>query len=257
MTAPEHRAPTTDALAERAKVAVVVPATNTIVQPEMEAMRPPGVTNHVTRMFLPTRPYDDQVAYRQALETEEGNLEDALRLVLVCEPHVVAHGHSIHSFRGDGQRAIDEEKRLEALCGIPFVTPSRGVLAGLEAIGKPKRIAILTPYWPPADEMIADFFRSCGYDVVSTHGLKSVGPTAVARFSREQILQGFADVDRAQADALIHVGTNLPVSHLTPEIETKFGKPLIGVNVATYWLALRRLGIKDRLPGMGQLAENH
>lgn len=252
-----HKPPTTDTLAFRAKVAVVVPATNTVVQPEMEAMRPAGVTNHVTRMQLPPRPYDDQEAYGRALETEEGNLEDALRLVLVCEPHVVAHGHSIHSFRGDGQRAVDEEKRLEALCGLPFITPSRAVLAGLEAIGKPKRIAILTPYWKPADDMIAGFFCSCGYDVVSTHGMQSTGPTVVARFTREQIMQGFEEVDRPEAEALIHVGTNLPVSAMTPEIEKKFGKPLIGVNVATYWLALRRLGIMDKLPGMGMLAEQH
>ena len=251
------RTPSTDTIAWRAKVAVVVPATNTVVQPEMEAMRPHGVTNHVTRMQLPPRPYDDQEAYKKALETEEGNLEEALKLVMVCEPHVVAHGHSIHSFRGDGQRAIDEEKRLEALCGVPFITPSRAVLAGLEAIGKPKRIAILTPYWPPADNMIADFFRSCGYDVVATHGLKSVGPTAVARFTREQIMQGFEATNTPDSEALIHVGTNLPVSSMTPEIEKKFGKPLIGVNVATYWLAMRRLGIDDKLPGMGLLAEMH
>jgi maleate isomerase len=250
-----HRSPSTDALAYRAKVAVVVPATNTVVQPEMEAMRPHGVTNHVTRMLLPPRPYDDQLAYKKALETEEGHLEEALRLVMVCEPHVVAHGHSIHSFRGDGQRAMDEEKRLEALCGVPFITPSRAVLAGLEAIGKPRRIAILTPYWPPADAMIADFFRSCGYDVVATHGLRATGPTAVARFTQAQILQGFEDLDGPQAEVLIHVGTNLPVSALTPEIEKTFGKPLIGVNVATYWLALRRIGIEDKLPGMGLLAQ--
>lgn len=244
-------------MASRAKVAVVVPATNTIVQPEMEAMRPAGVTNHVSRMYLPTRPYDDQEAYKKALETEEGNLEESLALVTVCEPHVIAHGHSIHSFRGDGQRAIAEEERLEALCGVPFITPSRAVLAGLDAIGKPRRIAILTPYWQPADDMIAAFFRSCGYDVVSTHGLKSTGPTAVARFTYEQIMQGFEDVDHPDADALIHVGTNLPVSAMTPAIEKKFGKPLIGVNVATYWLALRRIGIMDKLPGMGLLAEQH
>ena len=50
----------------------VVPATNTVVQPEMEAMRPSGVTNHVTRMLLPPRPYDDQSAYKKALETTGG-----------------------------------------------------------------------------------------------------------------------------------------------------------------------------------------
>lgn len=257
MSSIPQRTPSTDTLAHRAKVAVVVPATNTVVQPEMEAMRPAGVTNHVTRMYLPPRPYDDQDAYRKALETEEGNLEDALRLVTVCEPHVIAHGHSIHSFRGDGQRLIDEEKRLEALCGVPFVTPSRAVLTGLEAIGSPRRIAILTPYWPPADDMIANFFRSCGYDVVATHGLRSTGPTAVARFTPEQIMQGFADLEPSRADALVHVGTNLPVSALTPAIEARFSRPLIGVNVATYWLALRRIGIADKLPGMGMLAEKY
>lgn len=253
----EPRTPSTDSLATRAKVAVVVPATNTVVQPEMEAMRPPGVTNHVTRMRLPPRPYDDQEAYKRALRTEKGELEEALELVLLCEPHVVAHGHSIHSFRGDAEQALAEERRLEKLSGIPFITPSRAVLAGLEAIGRPRRIAVLTPYWPPADEMIAAFFTACGYEVVNTHGLKSTGPTAVARFGTEQILQGFDTVDRPEAEVLVHVGTNLPVSALTPTIEKRRGKPLIGVNVATYWLALRRLGIGDRLPGMGLLAEKY
>ena len=246
-----------DALATRAKVGVVVPATNTVVQPEMEAMRPSGVTNHVTRMLLPPRPYDDQSAYKKALETEKGHLEEALELVMLCEPHVVAHGHSIHSFRGNAQTALAEEKRLESLCGVPFITPSRAVLAGLEAFGNIKRIAILTPYWPPADDMIATFFRSCGYDVVNTFGLKSTGPTAVARFTQAQIMEGFDEVDDDQAQALIHVGTNLPVSALTPTIEARHGKPLIGVNVATYWLALRRLGIEDKIPGTGLLAEKY
>ncbi len=247
----------TDSLATRAKVGVVVPATNTVVQPEMEAMRPSGVTNHVTRMLLPPRPYDDQSAYKKALETEKGHLEEALELVMLCEPHVVAHGHSIHSFRGNAQTALAEEKRLESLCGVPFITPSRAVLAGLEAFGDIKRIAILTPYWPPADDMIAAFFRSCGYDVVNTHGMKSTGPTAVARFTTAQIMEGFDEVDDERAQALIHVGTNLPVSALTPSIEAKHAKPLIGVNVATYWLALRRLGIQDKIPNMGILAEKY
>ncbi len=161
-----HRAPTFDSLATRGKIAVVVPATNTVVQPEFEAMRPPGVTNHVTRMLLPPRPVDDMEVYRKALETEEGNLEDALRVVLPCEPHVVAHGHSIHSFRGDRARAEREQTALEALCGVPFITPSMAVLAGLQAIGNPRRVAVLTPYWPPADAVVVEFFTACGYQVV-------------------------------------------------------------------------------------------
>ena len=65
------------------------------------------------------------------------------------------------------------------------------------------------------------------------------------------------DTNTLEAEALIHVGTNLPVSSMAPEIEKKFGKPQIGVNVATYWLAMRRLGINDKLAGMGLLAEKY
>ena len=257
MTAPMHRKPSTDVLASRAKVAVVVPATNTIVQPEFEAMRPHGVSNHVTRMYLPPRPYDDMETYRRALETEEGNLDDALNLVLPAEPHVVAHGHSIHSFRGDRARAQAEQTKLEDYCGVPFVTPSIAVLKGLEAIGNPRRIAVLTPYWPPADTLIAEFFSACGYEVVHTFGLKASGPTAVARITQDEIRAGFRALDRPGVEALIHVGTNLPVSAITDEIEAAHGKPLIGVNVATYWQALRRVGILDPLPGFGILAREH
>jgi maleate isomerase len=79
----------------------------------------------------------------------------------------------------------------------------------------------------------------------------------VAQFTPDQILQGFEALDTPQAQALVHVGTNLPVSAMTPAIEAHFGKPLIGVNVATYWLALRRLGLRDPLSGFGILAEQH
>ena len=59
------------------------------------------------------------------------------------------------------------------------------------------------------------------------------------------------------AEVLIHVGTNLPVSAITGEIEAAHGKPLIGVNVATYWQALRRIGVEDRIGGFGMLLAQH
>ena len=140
---------------------------------------------------------------------------------------------------------------------MPFVTPSIAVLKGLEAIGNPRRIAVLTPYWPPADTLIAEFFTACGYEVVHTFGLKATAPTAVARITLDEIRAGFRALDRPGVEALIHVGTNLPVSAITDEVEAAHGKPLIGVNVATYWQALRRVGIRDPLPGFGILAREH
>ena len=56
-----------------------------------------------------------------------------------------------------------------------------------------------------------------------------------------------------EAEALVQVGTALPMSNLTERIERELGKPVIGVNVATYWAALRSIGIGDRRAGFGKL----
>jgi len=40
-------------------------------------------------------------------------------------------------------------------------------------------------------------------------------------------------------------------------LEARHGKPVIAVNSATYWLALREHGITDRLDGYGMLLASH
>ena len=45
-----------DALGYRKKIGIVVPSTNTVVGPESEALRPPGVTNYVARLTIQDRP---------------------------------------------------------------------------------------------------------------------------------------------------------------------------------------------------------
>src|SRR5262249_35566548 len=48
--------PMTDALGFRKKFGLIAPSTNTSVQPEFEAMRPRGVTNHFGRIHIPNDP---------------------------------------------------------------------------------------------------------------------------------------------------------------------------------------------------------
>ena len=45
-----------DALGWRMKFGVIAPSTNTAVQPEFDAMRPRGVTNHFARIHIPNDP---------------------------------------------------------------------------------------------------------------------------------------------------------------------------------------------------------
>ena len=57
-----------DALGWRCKFAVIAPSTNTIVQPDMEAMRPKGVTNHFGRIFVANMPVHNDADFVHLIE---------------------------------------------------------------------------------------------------------------------------------------------------------------------------------------------
>ena len=57
----------TDRLGYRLKLGVVIPSTNSIVQPETDAMRPPGVTNHIGRIHIPDLPLTNDTEFEQIM----------------------------------------------------------------------------------------------------------------------------------------------------------------------------------------------
>ena len=72
------------------------------------------------------------------------------------------------------------------------------------------------------------------------------GPEAVA-----------AEVDDDDVDAIVQVGTNLSMVALCNEMAEELGKPMVPINAATYWHALRANGIMDQFSGHGPLFEHH
>ena len=74
--------------------------------------------------------------------------------------------------------------------------------------------------------------------------LAQVGQTIEASFDR---------VDMNDVDTLLHVGGSLGFADMVEPLEARFGKPVISVLPATYWFALRTLGIQDPIPGFGRL----
>ena len=54
-------------------------------------------------------------------------------------------------------------------------------------------------------------------------------------------------------DAIVQVGTNLSMVDVAARHEERLGKPVIAINTATYWHALRTMGFKDKVEGLGRL----
>ena len=65
------------------------------------------------------------------------------------------------------------------------------------------------------------------------------------------------ELDGKDVDALVQVGTNLSMVRLAAAAELWLNKPVIAINTATYWWALRRNGIADPIDGLGTLLREH
>ena len=60
-------------------------------------------------------------------------------------------------------------------------------------------------------------------------------------------------LDGDHVDAIVQIGTSLSMVRLAAAAEMWLGKPVIAINTATYWHALRANGIADRMDGFGRL----
>ena len=130
--------------------------------------------------------------------------------------------------------------------------------AALRAYGRGiRRLGVITPYMPAGDRQVRRFFAECGYEIVNLLGLKCRSPTQIAHVTKEMLRDAIGRVNRGKVDAVVQVGTNLAMAELAASAEFWLDKPVLAINTATYWYALRDYGIKDRMQGWGSLLSEH
>lgn len=245
-----------DALGWRKKFAVLVPSTNTSVQPEFDAMRPPGVTNHIARIRIPNIALDNDADFERLIALIASAQMEAVDSVMSCEPDALVLGISAETF-WDGYAASRKLKaELAAHTGLPVAMGSDACETALKLVGA-KRVGVVTPYHPIGDRNVARFFEEAGFEVARVIGLKCPSPVAIAHVTQDALRQAVASVDGDNVEAIVQCGTNLAMSTLAPELEAKHGKPVIAINTAIYWNALRSNGIVDKITGFGPLLERH
>jgi maleate isomerase len=245
----------TDILGWRKTFGVLGPSTNTVVQPEFDDMRPEGVTNHYSRIFTPNAHAVSNETFINATQVIAKNVLDAVESVMTCSPDYLVMGMSAITFYG-GEKGADEfQKKVEDASGIGVSIGSHSTAAALQAYGGINKIAFISPYFPAANEQVRKYFEDRGFEVAGDVSLKCPGWTAIAEVPPDVISQELDRLNTDDVDALVQVGTNLPMARLAATIEKQTGKPTVAINTATYWHALRNNDIDDKVSGFGRLLE--
>lgn len=159
-------------------------------------------------------------------------------------PLVVARG---------GNYEAEIVKGIEAAAGVPATTGVRAAQEALRAIGA-DRIAIASPYPPSHNEAMASYLKSKGFEIVRAEGrdigfkdLQNVPPSEIYRFIR-----GVAE--RADdCDALYLPCPQWQTADLVDTLERDTGKTVVAYTHANFFVAFRRLGVRDEIHGHGRL----
>jgi maleate isomerase len=245
-----------DYLGSRCMFGIPTPSVNTCVQPESDSMRPRGVTNHIARMHVPDLKVQSNEDFERGIEALFGSLDAAVDQVMTCGPDHLILGISALSIWGGSRASSDQlkariAKRAGAAVGITLAGDA--VLEALAAYDIKRRIAIVEPYYPVIQGHLEGFFGEAGYDVVKFNHLQGKQFTGYTKVSARYMIDALRDTDTADAEAIVQFGANLPLATLADEAERWLGKPVIAVNIANYWHALRHNGIDDKMAGFTRL----
>jgi maleate isomerase len=177
---------------------------------------------------------------------------------MTCSPDYLVMGMSAITFYGGAKGADEFQAKVEREAGVGISIGSHSCTAALKAYGAGKRIAFLTPYYPVANDQVRRYFTDCGFTVVRDICLKCTSWTGIAEVAPDVLRERLIELngDGKDVDAIVQVGTNLSMVRLAAAAELWLGKPVIAINTATYWHALRQNGIADKIQGLGRLLED-
>jgi maleate isomerase len=231
----------------RARIGIVVPSVNTVMEPWANRVAPKGVSLHFSRMFLPPA-----MSAAALIEMDHTEGKAAIRQLSSVRPHAIAYGCTassiVQGLKYDAQlrEEIGDEHRT------PATTAAHAILTALKTLGA-KSVSIVSPYTKEVDDAEHRYFMSAGLEVVGggylgiNDGFRLAEPSPGALF---QLGQSGCD---PRADALVFSCLNTRSHEVVPALEQALGKPVITSTQATLWHALRLAGIKDEIQGLGRL----
>ena len=245
-----------DVLGYRRKFGLLVPSTNTVVEPDFYAMAPHGVTIHTGRISIENPKMDDDAAFEALMVQIRASIGQAVLDVMSCEPDYLIMGMSSETFWGGKKGNEEFQRRIEELSGIRIATGANGCDRALRVLGA-KKLGVVTPYQPVGDSQVRRFLEECGYEVVAIRGLRCPTAVSIAHVDEATLRQAILEVNTPDVDAILQVGTNLSMLRLADETERWLAKPVLAINAVTFWFALRENGIPDQTRGFGCLLRDH
>jgi maleate isomerase len=228
-----------------ARIGLLVPSSNSTVEPELYRLLPESVTLHVARLFLTRIDPDSVLGMVEDLEAQSRNLASA-------DVDVIVLGATAPSFLNGLGYDRELIARIEAATGKPATTTSTALIEALAHLGV-TRIVFGSAYDETVNAIARGFLEANGLEILAHRGLGLVDNLVVGRLDGSSAYELVREIDRPDAEAVVLACTNWRTMEVIERLERELGKPVLSTTQVTAWAALRMVGGIEGIEGYGCL----
>jgi maleate isomerase len=233
----------------RARLGVVLSASNLCVEPYMRAHAPEALGIHVTRMHMASQ-------VRADFEETAAESVEVARLVAAAKVDAIDLQATGFVMSLGAEAEARTVAAIEAATGIPAYTATQALMEALQALSVSK-LLLITPFdeGPTAEERA--YIESRGFAVAGAVALALGGGPVTAEIPHQAYVEAAKAHDGAAAEAIVLSGSNTTMVDAIEPIEAALGKPVLTSVQAALWAGIRR--VKGKLgpftpdPALGRL----
>jgi maleate isomerase len=240
------------------RIGQIVPSSNITMETEIPAMltarqqiRPDRFTFHSSRMRMKTVSKEELAAMDGESDRCALELSDAAVDVMgyACLVAIMSMGPGYHRESQQRLRQRTRENGQES----EVVTSAGALVDALKVLGANK-VVVVAPYMKPLTEMVVEYIRGEGTEVLDYRALEIPNNLDVARHDPSRLPDIVAGMDFSDADAIVlSACVQMPSLAAVPKVEALTGKPVVTAAIATTYAMLKALDLEPVVPGAGAL----
>jgi maleate cis-trans isomerase len=229
----------------RARLGLVIPANNTVIEPEFSRMVPEGVAAFGAKIL-------SHGLSAEGIDRMVENSHRAVDELAVGDMTAFAYACLATSLvKGSGWTAAFQAE-VENKTGRPATTAATATIEALQSFGV-KNVALATPYPAAINELLPALFGASGMEIVSLESVAVKDSLEVCRLDPSIAYRLAKQADTDKADAVCILATDIRSIEVLQALEADLGKPAISTNQALLWRCLTLCGIKDPVDGFSSL----
>ncbi len=238
-------------MAIRKRIGLIVPSTNTTVEPDFRMAAPRDVTIHSHRMWM------DEATTTDIVDKMNSDVEQAAKYLSTASVDLIVYACTAGSFYKG--RGYDREMLalIETTGSVPAVATAPAAADALDHLGV-KAISVTSPYGDWRDERLGVYYTEAGFNVLNVDGepvASAAGNSGICDQPPESVVEFSANACRPEAEALFCSCTAWRSMEGVAELEQRLSRPVVTSNQATVWAAFKRLEIEPN-SGFGSLVDS-